>query len=155
MSVKRTNSGLRYAAIAAALVASAIAVQAWDAPQQQDAEAMQQQYQQQQQQQQQRMQPPADAMQQQHTPPTPQISEADLATAAAIYNRLTDMNRELQQELEGESDQAVIQERVAETESAMHEVVLDEGMAVEDYNNIMMQVQRNPTLQQRIQQHLH
>lgn len=86
--------------------------------------------------------------------PAVEVADADIAKAAAIYQEVQGLNQQLQQDLAGVEDQAVIQQRVAEAEASMKRIVQDEGMDVERYSAIMQVVQRDQEMMQKFMRHL-
>ncbi len=80
------------------------------------------------------------------------VSDQDLERAAQAYNRINAINQNLQQGLEGETDQDVIQQQVAAAETSMQQAVIDAGLSIERYNAIMQAVQQDAALQQKLGQ---
>ncbi len=98
--------------------------------------------------------PPAEAVPTEPEIDPADISDQDIASAAQVYLAVSRLNQQLQEELQGVEDQALVQERVAEAEQEMLQIVDDAGLEVEEYGQIMQAVQHDQELMQQFMQHI-
>ncbi len=75
-----------------------------------------------------------------------ELGREDIAMAAEIHSKINDLNQQLQQKLEGVNDPEEIRGRVAATERAMRRIVIEAGLEVQEYSEIMQAIQEDEEL---------
>lgn len=84
----------------------------------------------------------------------PEVSADELESAAEAYTAITELNQEIREDLQGEDDPAVIQDRVAQAETTQAQIIDDAGLNMAAYTRIIQAVQQDPELMQQFLAHL-
>lgn len=85
--------------------------------------------------------------------PTPNLSDQKLSAAAAAIDQVSDLRQSYQQQLAQapDSDKPRITE---EANGAMAKAVTDHGLSVDEYNSILQAATKDPTVRDKLVQHL-
>ncbi|OPL14586.1 MAG: hypothetical protein AVO38_11510 [delta proteobacterium ML8_D] len=81
----------------------------------------------------------------------PQISDAELTRAAAAYSKIESISEEFQKSLQNTTDQKERQQLQEHTNQMMVKAVQESGLDVPTYNDIMVQVRSNNSVNERFQ----
>src|SRR5215510_4137308 len=86
-------------------------------------------------------------------PPSPTISDAKLNAAAAAIGQVTDVRENYERKIAAapESDKPRL---TVEANSALEKAVTDQGLSVDEYNNIIRTAQNDPTIRQKLTQRI-
>ncbi len=85
---------------------------------------------------------------------TPNLSDQKIGAAASAMERVATLRQNYQQQLAAAPPDQ--QDRIAtEANSALEKAVTDQGLSVQEYNQILTAAQQDPKLRDQLVQHMH